>query len=199
VKTEVHALGNAMTQVEDNVTVGNKFTTETPVTPKAGGDGANAGGVVTTTTTTTVNTHIGQNLNYVTDNNTNSGNPVPTVEVKTQTEVSIGLKMEIKTPIGSVKASSSVNQSGTITTEGKADVKVNKVLTVGGSVSTNSEGNTKVGVSMSTSAGNTTAKGGVVLSVNSKTGNLEFNFGVDQKVGAGKISDVIFVKLGQHQ
>ena len=195
VKNEFHSLAHMFSPI-DRPSVGGQVQAEVPITPNAG---SGTSGVITTTKTAEAYTNFEKYLNYVTDHNTNAGNPTPLITVKATTEVTIGVKTEVTTPVGSASTSVDVNKDGVRTVTGTVEVKIRPPLSIGASRSVSSDGTTKTGgnLSASTSVG-TKVSSGFMIVTDSETGYLEFNVGVEQKVGNAKVSGSLFVRFGDH-
>ena len=190
VENELHAAASA---IDKNVTVGNKTTVETSMASKGNPMKSET---TTATTTTTTNTNFDEVLGYIINNNSNSGNPAPLLKTETKTEASGGVKVDVKTPMGSGSASASVDDKGKVTVSGTASVKLSPSLSATTSGSTSSDGTSKVGVGVSATTNNTTVKGSVVLGKTVTIGFMEFDLGVEQKIGNTKVTNTSFIKIG---
>jgi RHS repeat-associated protein len=180
--------------VDKNLSWGNKTTVETPVTPK----GKNKSNTMSSSTTTTLHTNFGEKMDYIIRNNTNEGSTAPLIKTETKTDVSVGTKVEIKTPVASGNASATVDQNGTATASASATVKTNRGVDVGLNVSQSSNGDQKVGMTVSTGVNNTTVKVNGTGTANGTTGsgNVQFNFIFEQKKDNTKVSNTTFIRIG---
>ncbi len=147
--------------------------------------------------TTETKTNLGPAMSYVIRNNTNEGYKGSIVKIETKTEVSTQRSAEAKTPVVTIKGTTSTNQDGKKTNSVEVTGKARGGFDVGVNGSQSSNGDKKVGVSVSTTEGNTTFKTSLVGSSSgtSSQKSLELNMSVQQKIDNTKVSQTYFVRV----
>jgi RHS repeat-associated protein len=180
--------------VDKNLSFGNITTIETPLSPKKG----STTNISTVKSTTTTHTNFGESMEYIIQNNTNQGNPAPFFKTETNTDASVGTKIDITTPRTSGSASALVDQEGSSTTNASATFKTYTGLDMGLNVSQNSNGEAKAGLTVSTGSNNSTIKAGTTGTLNTTAGSasFEFNLIVEQKIDNTKVTNNSFIRFG---
>lgn len=137
-------------------------------------------------------------MNYIIAHNSNDGNPEPAT--KTTFTVSADTKTDVTTPVGVVSHKTSVDNNGVVTTENgvKANVKVDGVpvpATVGGSVSTSTDGQTKGTAQGTLGTSSTQAVGQVQVSTNGNHQSASVGLGVQLKAGNTTVTTISGLKI----
>jgi hypothetical protein len=149
-----------------------------------------------TTVTTTTSTNAGGNMSYIIAHNSNDGNPEPAT--KTTVTVSADTKTTINTPVVQVSQKTSIDNNGVVTNEtsAKGNIKVDGVpVAVTGSASTNTNGQTKVGIQGAVGTGNTQGVGQVQYSTKGNQQGVSVGVGVQQKAGNTTVSTIFGINF----
>jgi hypothetical protein len=179
---------------------GDETTTTTPVSTTTKGSVTTESGIETKTTTETT-PQIGGTLRSIRD----AGKPVsadelpPSTRTNSNTTVSGYNQGSVKKGKTTVITKTTANETeAKVETSTSTDIKVKKVpVTVKGSVSKSTNGNTQVKteVSKSNTAGTTKAKASVTYTSNGKKSNVKLSAGRETKVGKTKVSTEKYIKV----
>jgi RHS repeat-associated protein len=189
VKNEIHTFTR---QVDNNFAVGSKTTVETPITSKTVNSNT-----ATATSTTTISTNFDEYMGYLMSNNSNAGNPAPLIKTETKNDFSVDMKFDVKTPLGNGSVKESVNQDGVGTTTTKATINTKSGVSPSMTASQSTDGKQKLGVSVSSTMGNSTGNIGATGTRNSSgTVSVEVSAGMEQKINESRISFSIYLRFG---
>ena len=140
-----------------------------------------------------------RNMSYIINHNSNHGNPEPLLKTEIETDISTGSNIEVKIPIASGTASNTTNQDGRNTSHASVTFQRATPIEVGATVSANSNGDRTGGPTVSASLNNTTLRVEATGTVNTTTGNgnFEMKVQIEQKIDNTKINTGYFMQFGK--
>jgi RHS repeat-associated protein len=138
----------------------------------------------------TVSSNSGATMSSIIQHNSNEGAP-PLLKAKVKVESNKTLaKSDVNTPVVSGSQTTSQNQDGTQTSKTELKTQTPEGLTVGGAVSTSSNGNVTMAASVSASDGSTSAEAQASRTTNSSNGTDKFEVKIklEQKIDNTSVS-----------